>query len=79
MDIKEELLFDFGINMPRILVSGNSAIIDNVKKVELMTEEQVVVQNGKKHTALLGRGLVIKSLSDERMLVTGGIYKIEFY
>ena len=33
MNLKEEFLFDFAVKMPRILVSGNVAVLDNVVKV----------------------------------------------
>jgi len=79
MVLKEEFLFDFGINMPRILVSGNCAVIDNIKKIEMLTCEQIVVLNGKKYTAIFGKDLIVKSLSDERMLITGEVEKVEFY
>ena len=46
MSIKEELLFDFALNMPRMLVTGNTAVLDNVKKVMLLTDSKIVVYNG---------------------------------
>ena len=33
MSVREELLFDFAINMPRVLVSGETTVLDNVRKV----------------------------------------------
>ena len=33
--MKDELLFDFAVNMPRVFVSGNTIILDNVKKLVL--------------------------------------------
>ena len=53
MSIKEELLFDFALNMPRMLVTGNTAVLDNVKKVMLLTDSKIVVYNGQKYTCLL--------------------------
>ena len=32
MTIREELLFDFAVNMPRVLVTGETTVVDNVKK-----------------------------------------------
>ena len=46
MSIKEELLFDFALNMPRVLVTGETTVLDNVKRVMLLTDEQIVVFNG---------------------------------
>ena len=33
MNVREELLFDFAVNMPRILVTGKTIVIDNVRKI----------------------------------------------
>lgn len=79
MDIKEEILYDFATNMPRILVSGNTGIIDDIKKIVLITERQIIVSSGKRFTAILGNNLIIKSLGDERMLIEGEIEEIRFY
>ena len=42
MTIREELLFDFAVNMPRVLVTGETTVVDNVKKLLVMTDRQVV-------------------------------------
>lgn len=79
MTIKDELLFDFAINMPRVLVSGNTVILDNVKKLVLLSENQIIVHNGQRFTSVVGKGLVIKELKDERMLITGDLEQLQFY
>ena len=79
MTIKDELLFDFAVNMPRVLVSGNTAILDNVKKLVLLSDSQIIVHNGKRYTSLIGKKLVIKELKDERMLITGDMEQVQFY
>ena len=33
MSIKEQLLFDFDLTAPRILVNGDQGVIDNVKNI----------------------------------------------
>ena len=79
MSIKDEMLFDFSINMPRLLVSGNTGIIDNVKKIILISETSIIVDNGKRYSAINGEALVVKQLEEERMIVTGNIKSVEFY
>lgn len=79
MSIKDELLFDFSMNMPRLLVSGKTGIIDNVKKIISISDTSVIVDNGKKYSIINGTGLVVKQLEEERMLVTGDIRSVEFY
>lgn len=79
MAIKDELLFDFAINMPRALVSGNTVILDNVKKLVLLSRDQIIVHNGRRFTSVVGKNLVIKELKDERMLITGDLEQLQFY
>lgn len=79
MSIKEELLFDFAVNMPRILVTGRTTVLDNVKKVMLLTDKEITVFNGQRYTSLTGHGFVITRLKDERMLVAGEVEEIRFF
>lgn len=79
MSIKDELLFDFSINMPRLLISGTTGIIDNVKKIILISESSIIVDNGNRYSAINGEALVVKQLEEERMLVTGDIKSVEFF
>ena len=79
MNVKEELLYDFSINMPRLLVSGKTGIIDNVKKIVFITETNVVVDHGDRFSAVNGEGLRVLLIEEERMIITGEIRSVEFY
>jgi len=79
MYIKEELIYDFSINMPRILIGGRTGIIDNVKKIVLIGENNVVVNCGRRYISVNGTNLLVRQLSDERMLISGEINTVEFY
>ena len=79
MSIKEELLFDFAVNMPRILVTDRTAVLDNVKKVMVLTDKEVVVYNGQSYTSLKGHGFIMTRLKDERMLMAGEVEEIRFF
>ena len=79
MAIKDELLFDFSIHLPRVLLSGNTVILDNVKKLVLLSSEQIIVYHGQRLTSVRGKGLKIKELKDERMLITGDLEQLQFY
>lgn len=79
MSIREELLFDFAVNMPRVLVTGSTLVLDNVKRVMLLTESQIVVFNGQRYTSVSGRGFVITQLKEGRMLVSGEVEEIRFF
>lgn len=79
MSVREELLFDFAVNMPRVLVTGKTTVLDNVKKVMLLTDTEITVFNGQKYTSIRGRGFIITGLKDERMLVAGEVEEIRFF
>lgn len=79
MSIREELLFDFAVNMPRVLVTGRTTVLDNVKKVMLLTDTQIIVFNGRRYTSVSGHDFVITQLKDERMLVAGEVEEIRFF
>ncbi len=79
MNVKDELLFDFSINMPRILVSGKTGILDNVKKIVFITENSIVVDHGNRFSAINGDELNVKMIEEERIIVTGNIHSVEFY
>lgn len=79
MSIKEELLFDFAVNMPRVLTAGRTTVLDHIKKVMLLTDCEIIVFNGHNYTAVRGTGLIITMLKDERMLVEGEVEEIRFF
>lgn len=79
MVIKDELIYDFSINMPRVLVGGRTVIVDFVKKIILIDENNVVVSCGTRYVSVCGKNLIVRQLSEERMLVSGNPETIEFY
>ncbi|GAB1476549.1 hypothetical protein MASR2M70_13830 [Bacillota bacterium] len=79
MFVTDELFYDFSVNMPRILIGGRIGVIDHVKKLLIVTETNIVADCGSGHTSLQGKGLIIRRLSEERIIVTGEIEAVEFY
>jgi len=79
MDIKEELLFDFSINMPRLLVGGETGIVDNVKKILFISENSIIIDHGSRFSAINGDQLRVRIIEEERMIVKGKISSVEFY
>ena len=53
--------------------------LDNVRKVMLLTDSDIVVFSGAKYTSLKGRGFVITQLKEGRMLVSGEVEEIRFF
>lgn len=78
MSVKDELLFDFSINMPRVIVSGNLIIVDYVKRIVMYSSERVILHNGKKYTWIDGKNLMIKELKNERVLIAGELEQVRF-
>ena len=79
MTIKDDILFDFAVNMPRVLVSGRTAVLDNVRKLMLLTDSEIVVFNGQRYTSVTGEDFVVTELKEERMLVSGEVKEIRFF
>jgi len=79
MSVKDELLFDFSMKMPRLLVSGETGILDNVKKIVFITENSIVVDHGNRFSAINGNRLRVKLIEEERMIISGDIHAVEFY
>lgn len=79
MTIKEDLLFDFAVNLPRILVAGKTTVLDNVKKLMMLTDSEIVVFNGERYTSVSGENFIIIQLKEERMLISGEVKEIRFF
>ena len=79
MTIKDDILFDFAVNMPRVLVSGRTAVLDNVRKLMLLTDSEIVVFNGQRYTSVTGEDFFVTELKEERMLVSGEVKEIRFF
>ena len=79
MAIDSDLLLDFSINIPRIIISNKHAIIDNVKSIESFTDQGIVANTGKQFTVVNGENLILKNLNDGRIFLTGNINSVEFF
>ena len=79
MSFKDELLFDFAVNMPRVLVTKHTAVLDNVRKLMTLTDSEIVVLNGLGYTSLAGKNFVVTSLNNDRMIVAGEVDEIRFF
>ncbi|HZK02534.1 MAG TPA: YabP/YqfC family sporulation protein [Anaerovoracaceae bacterium] len=79
MFVTDELFYDFGVNLPRVLVGGKTGVLDHVKKLLIVTEMNIVADCGAGHISLHGENLTIRQLSEERIIVSGDIKIVEFY
>lgn len=79
MKLINELTFDFDITGPKITAGENVAIIDNIKKVVLISDTSVTVDTGRFFVTVFGNALIIGELWEGRMELEGKIGGIEFY
>ena len=75
----DEMIYDFGVILPRILAGCKNGIIDHVKKLLIVTEKNIVAGCGSGYISLHGTNLSIKLLSEERVIVNGEIDVIEIF
>ncbi|MFA5634371.1 MAG: YabP/YqfC family sporulation protein [Anaerovoracaceae bacterium] len=75
----DEFLYDFSVNLPRVLVGGKTGVLDHVKKLLIVTETNIVAGCGSGYISLSGTNLSIRHLSEERIIVSGEIRTIELY
>ncbi|MGI6732964.1 MAG: YabP/YqfC family sporulation protein [Anaerovoracaceae bacterium] len=79
MFVMDELIYDFSVNLPRVLVGGKTGVLDHVKQLLIVTENNIVAKCGSGYISLSGSDLTVRQLSDERVIVSGEIQTIELY
>jgi sporulation protein YqfC len=79
MSVKDEILYDFSLNLPRVVTGGNITIIDNVKRIVLFSDSEIIVHTGEKYIAAEGNSMTVKELREGRMLVEGELEQIRFF
>lgn len=79
MSIGDELLYDFDFKRPRVLIGSRFGVVDNVKRLVLLSEESIIADCGAFFVSLSGEELSINRLEDNRMHITGEIRQIELY
>lgn len=76
--VKNEMINDFGIKMPRVLISGTYAVVDSVKKIYVLSEDIVTLETPEGYISILGSGICVDTLCDERIELSGDISGVEF-
>ena len=78
MSVKDELILDFSVNIPRLVICGDMVIADNIKRIVAFSDTQIVVHNGSCYTSMNGKNLLIKELGEERMIIKGELEAVQF-
>lgn len=76
--IVDEIVNDFGVKVPRVLISGKYAMIDSVKKIYVLSEDIVTLETSEGYISILGENLSVETLCDERIELKGDFSGVEF-
>ena len=76
--IRSEILTDFGMKMPRVLVSGRYAVVDSVKKIYVLSCDIVTLETSEGYISILGNDICVETLCDERIELCGDFTGVEF-
>ena len=92
MEFFEEMVRDMDLRRPRVIVTDEMAVLENVANIVMLSEHAVTVSHGlsgrranaarKGHpvfTTITGNGLVIKEICEGRLLIGGKIQRAEFF
>ena len=75
--IRSEILNDFGMKMPRVLVSGRYAVVDSVKKIYVLSCDIVTLETSEGYISILGNDICVETLCDERIELCGDFTGVE--
>lgn len=73
------IMEDFDIKAARVNISGSVAIVDNVKKVIIMSDTNITVDHSRCQVSLYGMNLNVEYIYDGRMRIKGKFAGIEFF
>lgn len=79
MKLLNEMTFDFDITGPKIIASARAAVVENIRKVIMLSDESVTVDTGKFYVTVKGRDFIISEIWEGRLELEGTIEGIEFY
>lgn len=79
MSVKDELVLDFSVNIPRMVICGNLIVADNIKRIVVFSDTQIIVHNGSCYTSMEGKELIINELGKERMIIKGELETVRFF
>ncbi len=92
MDFFEEMVRDMDLRRPRVIITDEMAVLENVSGIVMLSETTVTVSHGWRknrqtgrrtdrltsYTTITGTGLIIKEICEGRLLIGGKIQRAEF-
>jgi hypothetical protein len=95
MEFFEEMMRDMDLRRPRVIVTDEMAVLENVANIVMLSESAVTVSHGMSgsaarrarqpgrnrpiFTTITGSGLVIKEICEGRLLIGGKVQRAEFF
>ena len=78
MKIIDEMVLDMDFRMPRVIVCGRQAMVENIKDIVMVSGTAVTANNGERFVTVEGKDFVLREISEGRLVIEGTIQKIEF-
>ena len=78
MRIMEEMAYDLDFTMPRVIVTGRLAILENITNIVMLSENALTVESGRRYTTVVGEDFVIREICEGRLLAEGKVQRVEF-
>ena len=90
MEFFNEMVRDMDFSRPRLIMTDENVILENVANIVMLSETAVTVSHGLKHsmrtregkvsfTTITGTNIVIKEICEGRLLIGGKIQRAEFF
>ena len=78
MRIMEEMAYDLDFTMPRVIVTGRLAILENITNIFMLRENARTLESGGPYATVVGEDFVIREICEGRLIVEGKVQRVEF-
>ena len=78
MKLIEEMVYDLDFSMPRVIITGRTAILENIKSIEMISERSLTVSSRYGYTTVTGEDFIMKEIGEGRIIIEGSIERVEF-
>ena len=79
MEFFSEMIREMDLRRPRVILSDDMAVLENVTGIVMISPGTVTVRHGKGFTSVEGTGLFIREIGEGRLLIGGKVERAEFY
>lgn len=83
MDFFAEMIQTMDLRRPRVIVTDEAAVLENVANIVMLSETAITVSHGlirtAAYTTITGTNLVIREICEGRILIGGKIQRAEFF